>query len=141
MNEPRNLAQELADAGAFGAKAKKPKERTIEERIATLKDVGELLSDPTAPLQRVPGRTLPRGFQWNGAEIEGRGSASTRRLKQQEKLRAKETSRMANALQPETAKVRSTGEGEVDVASSGTSASTPPAREVQDVQVEAPSEE
>lgn len=35
----------------------------------------------------VPGRTLPKGYQWNGVDVPGRGSAPARRLRQ---LAAKE---------------------------------------------------
>lgn len=39
--------------------------------------------------RHVPGRTLLRGYQWNGIDVPGRGTAATRRLKQQATQRAK----------------------------------------------------
>lgn len=50
--------------------------------------------------RRVLGRTLPRGFQWNGIDQPG-GGASKRRLRQQAKLDAKLASKTALSAEEE----------------------------------------
>lgn len=54
-------------------------------RFKTLSEVATALSDPTSDLKRVAGRTLPKGFQWNGCDVPGRGKAAQRRLRQMAK--------------------------------------------------------
>ena len=39
--------------------------------------------------KKVPGRTLLKGYQWNGIDVPGRGKAAARRLRQMERRKAK----------------------------------------------------
>lgn len=57
---------------------------TNSERAERL--LREARSDGTV----VPGRTLPKGKQWVGYDLEGRGSAPARRLRQQARQQAKQ---------------------------------------------------
>lgn len=66
-----------------------PDRLKLPDGATTLQDIADTLKDPTAHgLTPVPGRTLPKGYQWFGFDIPGRGGAAARRLRQQEKLAA-----------------------------------------------------
>lgn len=57
----------------------------------TLAEVAEKLRDPIrAGFFLHPGRTLPKGHQWAGHDIPGRGQAARRRLRQLARLAAKD---------------------------------------------------
>lgn len=56
---------------------------TLKERRTRLMHEAEMQG------KKVPGRSLPRGYQWNGTDAEGSGSAAKRRLKQAERLEEK----------------------------------------------------
>lgn len=56
----------------------------MDERLPkfpTLSQVAHALQTGEG-IERVPGRTLPKGRQWAGHDIPGRGKAAQRRLRQ-----------------------------------------------------------
>lgn len=59
------------------------------QTFKTLAEVAEGLRTNVGPdgqaIRRVEGRTLPKGFQWAGHDIPGRGRAAARRLRQMQK--------------------------------------------------------
>lgn len=51
--------------------------------------VERLLREAKETGSKVEGRTLPKGYQWNGIDTIGHGSAQKRRLRQLERREAK----------------------------------------------------
>lgn len=56
-----------------------------------LSDIPAHLQSEEMQARKVPGRTLPRGAQWTGHDIPGRGTAAARRLRQIQKKEVDET--------------------------------------------------
>lgn len=66
------------------------KPKRPEPIFRTLAEIAMALVTDDRRLTRVDGRTLPKGFQWSGHDIPGRGKAATRRLKQLAKAKRKD---------------------------------------------------
>jgi len=69
--------------------------------------IDRLIQEAKTRGRAVPGRSLPKGFQWDGCDVEGRGSAAARRLRQL----ARKQEKLARAQPPsEDAVARTDGE-------------------------------
>ncbi len=53
--------------------------------------VERLIRDAKSQGAVVPGRSLPKGYQWVGYDVQGRGSAAARRLRQMARQQEKQT--------------------------------------------------
>lgn len=73
-----NYSESIPPVDDAPPKREEPTFRTLAEISMAL-----LLNDKR--LTRVDGRTLPKGFQWSGHDIPGRGNAAKRRLRQMQK--------------------------------------------------------
>lgn len=79
--------REAEQASQQFAKTLQPKPETAKPRtFQTVHEVAEVLNDREhSGLRFKEGRTLPKGYQWDGRDVPGRGKAAQRRLKQLEK--------------------------------------------------------